>query len=196
MAAINTDGKADPTKKFCLGQRVNGQTCDGDNGATACVCYDHHKGHIPWSDKIAEMEAHLEALQDVMTQLDRLHTEAEGLNRTRAQEATRAAQAQEASQTKDAEQLAGNGTNTQNTTTEQRGNRTKRTQEQGETSDAQKAEVAGQGNEECGPAHPAWHTDTKTCSTTRRSAHVTLVLTLVATALDARDTRMAQQILQ
>ncbi|CCD21744.1 variant surface glycoprotein (VSG, atypical), putative [Trypanosoma vivax Y486] len=196
MAAINTDGKADPTRKFCLGQRVRGKTCDGDSGATACVCYDQHKGHIPWSDKIAEVETQLEALQDVMTQLDRLRTEAEGLNRTSAQEATRASQTQEASQTKDAEQRAGNGTNTQNTTPEQRGNRKKRTAEQGETNDAQKAEVAGQGNEECGPAHPAWNTDTKTCSTTRRSAHVTAILTLLATALDAQDTRMAQQILQ
>ncbi|KAH8610243.1 hypothetical protein ERJ75_001121100 [Trypanosoma vivax] len=142
------------------------------------------------------METQLEALQDVMTQLDQLHTEAEGLNRTRAQEATRASQTQEASQTKDAEQRAGNGTNTQNTTPEQRGNRKKRTAEQGETNDAQKAEVAGQGNTECGPAHPAWNTDTKTCSTTRRSAHVTAILTLLATALDAQDTRMAQQILQ
>ncbi|KAH8606010.1 Trypanosomal VSG domain [Trypanosoma vivax] len=97
MAAINTDGKSNPTKKFCLGQRKNSQTCDGDSHATACVCYDQHKGHIPWSDKLAEMETQLEALQDVMTQLDQLRTEAEGLNRTRAQEATRAAQAQEAS---------------------------------------------------------------------------------------------------
>ncbi|KAH8615115.1 Trypanosomal VSG domain [Trypanosoma vivax] len=196
MAQINTDGKTSPDTKFCLGQRVPDKTCDGDNGATACVCYDHHKGHIPWSDKIAEMEHKLEALQDVMTQLDQLHTEAEGLNRTRAQEATRKSQTQEASQTKDAGQRAGNGTNTQNTTPEQPGNRTKRTQEQGETSDAQKAEVVGQGNAECGPAHPAWNTDTKTCSTTRRSRHVTAILTLLATALDARDTRMAQQILQ
>ncbi|KAH8603219.1 hypothetical protein ERJ75_001844100 [Trypanosoma vivax] len=164
--------------------------------ATACVCYDHHKGHIPWSDTIAEMEAGLEELQDVMTQLDRLQKEAEGLNRTSAQEATRASQTQEASQTKDAGQRAGNGTNTQSTTPEQRGNRKKRTAEQDETSDAQKAEVAGQGNTECGPAHPAWNTDTKTCSTTRRSAHVTAILTLLATALDAQDTRMAQQILQ
>ncbi|KAH8610227.1 Trypanosomal VSG domain [Trypanosoma vivax] len=84
MAGINTDGKADPTKKFCLGQRKSAQTCDGDNHATACVCYDHHKGHIPWSDTIAKMETKLEELQDVMTQLDQLHTEAEGLNRTRA----------------------------------------------------------------------------------------------------------------
>ncbi|KAH8615589.1 Trypanosomal VSG domain [Trypanosoma vivax] len=196
MAAINTDGKADPTRKFCLGQRVRGQTCDGDSGATACVCYDQHKGHIPWSDKIAEVETQLEALQDVMTQLDRLRTEAEGLNRTRARKATRAAKTQEASQTKDAGQRAGNGTNTQNTTPEQRGNRKTRTAEQDETNDAQKAEVVGQGNEECGPAHPAWNTDTKTCSTTRRSAHVTAILTLLATALDAQDTRMAQQILQ
>ncbi|KAH8606025.1 Trypanosomal VSG domain [Trypanosoma vivax] len=196
MAAINTDGKGTPEKKFCLGQRVPGQTCDGNSGATACVCYDQHKGHIPWSDKIAEMETKLEKLQDVMTQLDRLHNEAEGLNRTRAQEATRKSQTQEDSQTKDAGQLAGNGTNTKNTTPEQRGNRKKRTAEQDENNDAQKAEVVGQGNEECGPAHPAWNTDTKTCSTTRRSAHVTLVLTLVATALDAQDTRMAQQILQ
>ncbi|KAH8606019.1 Trypanosomal VSG domain [Trypanosoma vivax] len=196
MAAINTDGKSKTDKKFCLGQRVDGQTCDGRNGATACVCYDRHKGHIPWSDKIAEMETQLEALQDVMTQLDQLRTEAEGLNRTRDQEATRAAQAEEDSQTKDAGQRAENGTNTQDTTPEQRGNRKKRTAEQGETNDAQKAEVAGQGNEECGPAHPAWNTDTKTCSTTRRSAHVTAVLTLLATALDAQDTRMAQQILQ
>ncbi|CCD18237.1 expression site-associated gene 2 (ESAG2) protein, putative [Trypanosoma vivax Y486] len=196
MAAINTDGKRNPTKKFCLGQRKNSQTCDGNTHATACVCYDQHKGHIPWSDKIAEMETQLEALQDVMTQLDQLRTEAEGLNRTRAQEATRAAQAQEASQQKDAEQRAGNGTNTQNTTPEQRGNRKKRTAAQGENNDAQKAEVAGQGNTECGPAHPAWNTDTKTCSTTRRNAHVTAILTLLATALDAQDTRMAQQILQ
>ncbi|KAH8606005.1 Trypanosomal VSG domain [Trypanosoma vivax] len=196
MAAINTDGQSSPTKKFCLGQRVNTQTCDGNNHATACVCYDQHKGHITWSDKIAEMETQLEALQDVMTQLNQLHTEAEGLNRTRAQEATRAAQTQEASQTKDAEQRAGNGTNTQNATPEQRGNRKKRTAEQGENNDAQKAEVAGQGNTECGPAHPAWNTETKTCSTTRRNAHVAAILTLLATALDARDTRMAQQILQ
>ncbi|CCD18116.1 expression site-associated gene 2 (ESAG2) protein, putative [Trypanosoma vivax Y486] len=196
MAAINTDGKSSPTKKFCLDQRVDAQTCDGSTHATACVCYDQDKGHIPWSDKIAEMETQLEALQDVMTQLDQLHTEAEGLNRTRAQEATRAAQTQEASQTKDEEQRAGNGTNTQNTTPEQRGNRKKRAAEQGETNDAQKAEVAGQGNTECGPAHPAWNTDTKTCSTTRRSAHVTAILTLLATALAAQDTRMAQQILQ
>ncbi|CCD21112.1 variant surface glycoprotein (VSG, atypical), putative [Trypanosoma vivax Y486] len=196
MAAINTDGKADPTRKFCLGQRVNGQTCDGDSRATACVCYDQHKGNIPWSDKIAEMETQLEALQDVMTELDQLRTEAEGLNRTRAQEATRAEKTQEASQTKDAGQRAGNGTNTQNTTPEQRGNRKKRTAEQGETNDAQKAEVAGQGTEECGPAHPAWNTDTKTCTTTRRSAHVAAILTLLATKLDAQDTRMARQILQ
>ncbi|KAH8606022.1 Trypanosomal VSG domain [Trypanosoma vivax] len=196
MAAINTDGKSSPTKKFCLDQRVDAQTCDGSTHATACVCYDQDKGHIPWSDKIAEMETQLEALQDVMTQLDQLHTEAEGLNRTRAQEATRAAQTQEASQTKDEEQRAGNGTNTQNTTPEQRGNRKKRAAEQGETNDAQKAEVAGQGNTECGPAHPAWNTDTKTCTTTRRSAHVAAILTLLATALDAQDTRMAQQILQ
>ncbi|KAH8610238.1 Trypanosomal VSG domain [Trypanosoma vivax] len=72
MAAIDTDGKSNPTKKFCLGQRVNSQTCDGNTHATACVCYDQHKGHIPWSDKIAEMETQLEALQDVMTQLDQL----------------------------------------------------------------------------------------------------------------------------
>ncbi|KAH8610229.1 Trypanosomal VSG domain [Trypanosoma vivax] len=196
MAAINTGGKSNPDKKFCLGQRVNSQTCDGNSHATACVCYDQHKGHIPWSDKIAEMETQLEALQDVMTQLDQLRTEAEGLNRTRAQEAKRASQTQEASQTKDAEQRAGNGTNTQNTTPEQRGIRKKRTAEQGENNDAQKAEVVGQGNTECGPAHPAWNTDTKTCSTTRRSAHVTAILTLLATALDAQDTRMAQQILQ
>ncbi|KAH8610268.1 Trypanosomal VSG domain [Trypanosoma vivax] len=196
MAAINTDGQAERDKNFCLGQRVTGQTCDGDSHATACVCYDHHKGHIPWSDKIAEMETKLEQLQDVMTQLDQLHTEAEGLNRTRAQEAKRASQTQEASQTRDADQRAGNGTNTKNTTPEQRGNRKKGTAEEGETNDAQKAEVAGQGNEECGPAHPAWNTDTKTCSTTRRSAHVTAILTLLATALDAQDTRMAQQILQ
>ncbi|KAH8606040.1 hypothetical protein ERJ75_001555700 [Trypanosoma vivax] len=196
MAAINTDGKSNPENKFCLGQRVNGQTCDGNSQATACVCYDQHKGHIPWSDKIAEMETQLEALQDVMTQLDQLRTEAEGLNRTRARKATRAAKTQEASQTRDAGQRAGNGTNTQNTTPEQRGTRKKRTAEQGETNDAQKAEVAGQGNEECGPAHPAWNTDTKTCSTTRRSAHVTAILTLLATALAAQDTRMAQQILQ
>ncbi|KAH8606043.1 Trypanosomal VSG domain [Trypanosoma vivax] len=196
MAAINTDGQGTPAKKFCLGQRVRGQTCDGDSGATACVCYDQHKGHIPWSDKITEVETQLEALQDVMTQLGHLRTEAEGLNRTRAREATRAAKTQEASQTKDAGQRAGNGTNTQNDTPEQRGTRKKRTAEQGETTDAQKAEVAGQGNEECGPAHPAWNTDTKTCSTTRRSAHVTAILTLLASALDAQDTRMAQQMLQ
>ncbi|CCD18853.1 expression site-associated gene 2 (ESAG2) protein, putative, (fragment), partial [Trypanosoma vivax Y486] len=49
MAAINTDGQSSPTKKFCLGQRVNSQTCDGNNHATACVCYDQHKGHITWS---------------------------------------------------------------------------------------------------------------------------------------------------
>ncbi|CCD19463.1 hypothetical protein, conserved in T. vivax [Trypanosoma vivax Y486] len=97
MAAIKTDGKSKTDKKFCLGQRVDSQTCDGRNGATACVCYDRHRGHIPWSEKIAEMENQLEELQDVMTQLDQLRTEAEGLNRTRAQEATRAAQAQEAS---------------------------------------------------------------------------------------------------
>ncbi|CCD21184.1 variant surface glycoprotein (VSG, atypical), putative [Trypanosoma vivax Y486] len=196
MAAINTDGKADPTRKFCLGQRKSGQTCDGDSQATASVCYDRHKGDIPWSDKIAEMETQLEGLQDVMTQLDQLRTEIEGLNRTRAREQTRAAKTQEASQTKDAGQRAGNGTNTQNTTPERRGARKKRTAEQGENNDAQKAEVAGQGNTECGPAHPAWNTDTKTCSTTRRSAHVTAILTLLATALDAQDTRMAQQILQ
>ncbi|KAH8615112.1 hypothetical protein ERJ75_000618100 [Trypanosoma vivax] len=196
IAAINPDGKSAPAKKFCLGQRVNGQTCDGNSGATACVCYDQHKGHIPWSDKIAEMETGLEELQDVMTQLDQLQKEAEGLNRTRGQEATRAAQTQEASQTKDAEQRAGNGTQTQNTTPEQRGNRKKRTAEEGGTYDAQNAEVAGQGNTECGPAHPAWNTDTKTCSTTRRSEHVTLILTLLATALEAQDTRMAQQMLQ
>ncbi|CCD19726.1 hypothetical protein, conserved [Trypanosoma vivax Y486] len=196
IAAINTDGQGTPEKKFCLGQRVTGQTCDGDTGATACVCYDQHTGHIPWSDKIAKMETQLEALQDVMTELDQLHTEAEGLNRTRAQEDTRAAKTQEASQTRDAGQRAGNGTNTKNTTPEQPGNRKKRTAEQGETNDAQKAEVVGQGNEECGPAHPAWNTDTKTCSTTRRSEHVTAILTLLATALDAQDTRMAQQILQ
>ncbi|KAH8603827.1 Trypanosomal VSG domain [Trypanosoma vivax] len=196
MAAINTDGQSSPTRKFCLGQRVHGQTCDGNSGATACVCYDQHKGHIPWSDKIAEMETQLEALQAVMTELDQLRTEAEGLNRTSAQEATRAEKTQEASRTKDAEQRAGNGTNTQNTTPEQRGNRKKRSAEQGETNDAQKAEVVGQGNEECGPAHPAWNTDTKTCSTTRSSATVTAILTLLATALDAQDTRMAQQMLQ
>ncbi|KAH8615107.1 hypothetical protein ERJ75_000618600 [Trypanosoma vivax] len=196
MAAINTDGKTNPAKAFCLGQRVNGQACDGNSGATACVCYDQHKGHIPWSDKIAEMETGLEELQDVMTQLDRLHTEAEGLNRTRGQEATHAEKTQEASQTKNEEQRAGNGTQTQNTTPEQRGNRKKRTAAQDEPNDAQNAEVAGQGTEECGPQHPAWNTDTKTCSTTRRSEHVTLILTLLATALEAQDTRMAQQILQ
>ncbi|CCD19642.1 hypothetical protein ERJ75_001120300 [Trypanosoma vivax] len=196
MAAINTDGQREPANKFLLGQRKNSQTCDGDSHATACVFYDHRKGHIPWSDKIAEMETQLEQLQDVVTQLDRLHTEAEGLNRTRAQEATGASQTQEASQTKDAGQRAGNGTNTQNTTPEQRGNRKSRTAERGETNDAQKAEVAGQGNEECAAAHPAWNTDTKTCSTTRRSAHVTAILTLLSTALCAQDTRMAQQILQ
>ncbi|KAH8610236.1 hypothetical protein ERJ75_001121600 [Trypanosoma vivax] len=141
------------------------------------------------------METQLEALQDVMTQLDRLHTEAEGLNRTRAQEATRASQTQEASQTKDAEQRAGNGTNTQNTTPEQRGNRKKRTAAQGETT-TRKRQRWQDRETECGPAHPAWNTDTKTCSTTRRSAHVTAILTLLATALDAQDTRMAQQILQ
>ncbi|KAH8615108.1 hypothetical protein ERJ75_000618400 [Trypanosoma vivax] len=196
MAAMKPEGKTNPAKAFCLGQRVNGQACDGNSGATACVCYDQHKGHIPWSDKIAEMETGLEELQDVMTQLDQLQEEAAGLNRTRAREATRAEKTQEASQTKNEGQRAGNGTQTQNTTPEQRGNRKKRTAEQDENNDAQKAEVAGQGNTECGPAHPAWNTDTKTCSTTRRSAHVTLILTLLATALEAQDTRMAQQILQ
>ncbi|KAH8615410.1 Trypanosomal VSG domain [Trypanosoma vivax] len=196
MAAIKTDGQHNPRKRFCLGQRKNSQTCDGDSHATACVCYDQHKGHIPWSAKIAEMETQLEALQDVMTQLDQLRNEAEGLNRTRDQEATRAAQAEEDSQTRDAGQRAGNGENTQNSTPEQPGNRKKRTAEQGGTNDDRKAEVAGQGTEECGPAHPQWNTDTKTCSTTRRSAHVTAILTLLATALAAKDTRMAQQILQ
>ncbi|KAH8615278.1 hypothetical protein ERJ75_000601500 [Trypanosoma vivax] len=195
-AAVNTDGQSSPSKRFCLGQRKNSQTCDGDSHATACVCYDQHKGHIPWSDKIAEMETRLEQLQDVMTQLDQLHNEAEGLKRTRDQEATRAAQAEEDSQTRDAGERAGNGENTQNSTPEQPGNRKKRTAEQGETNDDRKAEMAGQGTEECGPAHPAWNTDTKTCSTTRRSAHVTAILTLLATALAAQDTRMAQQILQ
>ncbi|KAH8606021.1 Trypanosomal VSG domain [Trypanosoma vivax] len=196
MAAINTDGQSSPSKRFCLGQRKNSQTCDGDSHATACVCYDQHKGPIPWSDRIAEMETHLEALQDVMTQLDQLRNEAEGLKRTRDQEHTRAAQAEEDSQTRDAGQRAGNGENTQNSTPEQPGNRKKRTAEQGETNDDRKAEMAGQGTEECGPAHPAWNTDTKTCSTTRRRAHVTAILTLLATALAAQDTRMAQQILQ
>ncbi|CCD21006.1 hypothetical protein ERJ75_001558100 [Trypanosoma vivax] len=196
MAAVNTDGQSSPDKRFCLGQRVNGRKCDGSSGATACVCYDQHKGHIPWSDKIAEMETQLEALQDVMTELDQLRTEAEGFNRTRDRKAARAAQTQEASQTKATGERAENGTNTQDTTPEQRGNRKKRTAEQGETNDRQKAEVAGKGNEECGPAHPEWNTDTKTCSTTRRSAHVTAVLTLLATALAAQDTRMAKQILQ
>ncbi|KAH8610247.1 hypothetical protein ERJ75_001120100 [Trypanosoma vivax] len=197
MAAIDTDGKAKPTGRFCLGQRAEDQTCDGDeHGATACVCYDHHRGHITWSDAVDEMETQLEQLQDVMTELDQLHTEAEGLNRTRDQEATSASQTQEASRTRDAGQSEGNGTNTQNNTPEERGNRKKRTAEQDETNDAQKEEDAGQGNEECGPAHPPWNTDTKTCSTTRRSAHVTAILTLLATALDAQDTRMAQQILQ
>ncbi|KAH8606007.1 Trypanosomal VSG domain [Trypanosoma vivax] len=43
MAAINTDGQREPANKFCLGQRKNSQTCDGDSHATACVCYDHRK---------------------------------------------------------------------------------------------------------------------------------------------------------
>ncbi|KAH8606009.1 Trypanosomal VSG domain [Trypanosoma vivax] len=193
MGAISADGKSN---RFCLGQRVSSQTCDGNIHATACVCYDQHKGHIPWSDKIAEMETQLEELQDVIARLDQLRTEAEGLNRTRDQKATRAAQALEASQAKDARDRAGNGTNTRDTTPEQRGDRKKRTAEQGESNDAQKAEVAGQGTEECGPAHPQWNTETKTCSARRRRMHVTAVLTLLATALAAQDTRMAQQILQ
>ncbi|KAH8615586.1 hypothetical protein ERJ75_000570100 [Trypanosoma vivax] len=195
MAAINTDGKADPTRKFCLGQRVRGRH------ATGTAAQQHASATISTGTHTMVRQNHRSGnpARSTARRHDTTRPTANRGRRSQPHERPRSY-----TQITNTGSLANKG---RRTTRRQWHEHTKHharaTREQedthrraGRANDAQKAEVAGQGNEECGPAHPAWNTDTKTCSTTRRSAHVTAILTLLATALDAQDTRMAQQILQ
>ncbi|KAH8603830.1 hypothetical protein ERJ75_001782300 [Trypanosoma vivax] len=160
-----------------------------DSRATACVCYDHHRGTYHGQTQSPKWKPS----SNTARRHDRTRptaTEAEVSTDAR-QEATRASQTQEASQqgTQDNAQAMARTHKTPRPSNAEQENAP-----QSRAKPTTRKRQRWQDREtECGPAHPAWNTDTKTCSTTRRSAHVTAILTLLATALDAQDTRMAHK---